>query len=124
MAAKVIRMREEAYRRVLEVSRAYGLTMAQAANLLILGSVGPRSDGKRGKEALPPLGRARAERFGLKCPQCREDLELMTSGPGLYMLKCPYCCLHRGNQRFFADYHPLGQGSATQPQRRAGEVGY
>ena len=91
MAAKVIRVREEAYARVLNVSRSYGLTIPQAANLLILGSVRPPGDGKRGEKTFPVRGKAMVERRGFRCPQCGGDLELMSSGPGLYMLKCPQC---------------------------------
>lgn len=91
MAAKVIRVREEAYDRVLNVSQSYGLTIPQAANLLILGSVRPPSEGKRGGEAFPVLGRVRVQRQGLRCLQCGGDLELMRSGTGVYMLKCPQC---------------------------------
>jgi len=91
MAAKVIRVREEAHARVLNVSRAYGLTIPQAANLLILGSVSPQGDGKRGGRVFPARGKSMVERRGLRCPQCGGDLELMSSGPGVYMLKCPQC---------------------------------
>jgi len=91
MAAKVIRVREEAYNRLLNVSRSYGLTIPQAANLLILGSVKPPSGGKRGGEAFPVRGKVRVERRGLRCLQCGGDLELMRSGSGLYILKCPQC---------------------------------
>ena len=91
MAAKVIRVREEAYTRVLNVSRSYGLTIPQAANLLILGSVRPPPDGKRRGAAFPAPGKVLVERWGLRCPQCGGDLELMSSGPGVYMLKCPQC---------------------------------
>lgn len=91
MAAKVIRVREEAYARLLKVSRSYGLTIPQAANLLILGSVRASSDGKPGGEAFLTRGKVRVERRALRCLQCEGDLELMRSGPGLYMLKCPQC---------------------------------
>ena len=91
MAAKVIRVREEAYTRVLNVSRSYGLTIPQAANLLILGSVRPPGNGKRGGEAFPARGKGMVGRRGLRCPQCGGDLEPMRSSPGLYMLKCPQC---------------------------------
>ena len=90
-AAKVIRVRQEAYARLLEVSRSYGLTIPQAANLLILGRVGSTSDGKRGGKIFPPGGKEGWERQGLRCLQCRGGLELMTSSPGVYMLKCPKC---------------------------------
>ena len=91
MTAKVVRVREEAYARLVEVSKAYGLTLPQAANLLILGSVGPRNNGKWLPETVPHKGTVDSQSDGLKCPQCREDLGLVSSGPGLYMLKCPKC---------------------------------
>lgn len=91
MAAKVIRVREEAYKRVLNVSRSYGLTIPQAANLLILGSVRPTNDGKSRGGVFPARGKGLVERWGLRCPHCGGDLELMSSGPGVYMLKCPQC---------------------------------
>jgi len=90
-AAKVIRVRQEAYARLLEVSRSYGLTIPQAANLLILGRVGSTSDGKWRGEVFPPGGKVGLEKQGLRCLRCRGGLELMTSGPGVYMLKCPKC---------------------------------
>jgi len=91
MAAKVVRVSEEAYNRMLKVSQAYGLHMTQAANLLILGRVHPDSNGKWHEELPPVRDKARPERGGLKCPQCRGDLELMRNAPGVYMLKCPKC---------------------------------
>ena len=91
MTAKVVRVREEAYARLVEVSKAYGLTMPQAANLLILGSVGPRGNGKWHPEAVPNTKKVSPQREGLQCPQCSGDLGLVSSGPGLYMLKCPKC---------------------------------
>jgi len=91
MAAKVIRVREEAYTRVLNVSQSYGLTIPQAANLLILGSVRPPGNGKRRGEVFPARGKVLVERWGLRCPHCGGNLELMSSGPGVYMLKCPQC---------------------------------
>ena len=91
MTAKVVRVREEAYARLVEVSKAYGLTLPQAANLLILGSVGPRNNGKWSEEAVPHNGKISPQREGLRCPQCSEDLGLVSSGPGLYMLMCPKC---------------------------------
>jgi len=91
MAAKVIRVRQEAHARLLEVSRSYGLTIPQAANLLILGRVGPSSGGKWGGKIFPPGGKVALERERLRCLRCGGGLELMTSGPGVYMLKCPKC---------------------------------
>jgi hypothetical protein len=91
VSGKVIRVREEAYARLMEVSKAYGLTLPQAANLLILGSVGPRGNGKKTEEAVPYKGPGIPQTERLKCPQCSEDLGLISSGPGLYMLHCPKC---------------------------------
>jgi len=91
MTGKIIRVREEAYNRLLSISRSYGLTIPQAANLLILGSVGGSGDGKWRGEAFPPGGKDRLETQRLICPQCKQDLELVTNSPGLYMLKCPRC---------------------------------
>ena len=76
MAAKVIRVREEAYNRLLNVSRSYGLTIPQAANLLILGSVKPPSGGKRGGEAFPVRGKVRVERRVLDASNAGGTLSL------------------------------------------------
>ncbi|HEX76569.1 MAG TPA: hypothetical protein G4O12_08350 [Dehalococcoidia bacterium] len=91
MEARVIRVREEAYDRLLSVSQSYGLTMPQAANLLILGRVGPPSHGKRGGKEFPRGGKVGLEIHRFRCLKCGGELELMSSGPGLYMLKCPKC---------------------------------
>ncbi len=74
MSAKVIRVREEAYARLLNVSRAYGLTIPQAANLLILGSIGPRGNGKGDGEAFLARGKVKVERRGLRFLQCEGDI--------------------------------------------------
>jgi hypothetical protein len=96
MKGKVIRVHDEAYARLLQVSRAYGLTIPQAANLFILGRVGPSIDGKFKEMLFPSPKREKPHREGLKCPQCKGMLELARSAPGLYMLRCPICCESAG----------------------------
>lgn len=87
---KVLRVSEEVYARVRQVSQAYGLSLTQAANLLILGRVRPGSNGHL-EEAFSLTSELKGKEAGLKCPQCRRTLGLMMSAPGVYVLKCPVC---------------------------------
>ncbi len=89
-APRVLRVTEESYTRVHQVSEAYGLSMAQAANLLILGRVGPGGNG-RSEIALSLDSASKLKEAKLNCPQCRHTLGLMISAPGVYVLKCSTC---------------------------------
>lgn len=89
--AKVIRLSDEAYTRLLNASRVYGLSMAQIANVFILGSAQPRHNGKGDVKGLTSRGRVSLGKETLKCPKCRGDLGLVESEAGLYMLKCRSC---------------------------------
>lgn len=89
--AKVIRISDEAYSRLLNSSRVYGLSMAQIANVFILGSAQPKHNGRSDVKGLISRGRVSLRKETLKCPKCRGDLGLIEGEAGVYMLKCPNC---------------------------------